>query len=139
MKCRTLIAALAACTVSLSLANAANAVEKSNPDEKDGGWGGAFGSGPGPGDPSLGGSTMPPGGDKGKEKEADRHEKAAERKRKEAERKKKEAEKASARPPAVKPTDRVNDTVRNTPAASHTPPRSTTVLQTAPPKRIAAP
>jgi hypothetical protein len=45
-----------------------------------GGWGGV--PGPGPGDPSLGGTGMPHGGDASKVAEADRKDKEAERKKK---------------------------------------------------------
>lgn len=51
---------------------------------------GGIGSGPGPGDPSLGGTGMPPGGDKAGVAAAERAEKIAERKRLEADRKKEE-------------------------------------------------
>lgn len=105
MRSSNLAAALVACTVALGLATAANALEKADPVDpsKQGGGGGTWGIGPGPSDPSLGGMTMPPGGDERKQKEAERKDREAERKRKETERKKAEADK-----PAAKSIGKVN-------------------------------
>ena len=75
-------AAFAACFgASLPVA----ALDKSDPVPGEAG-----GIGSGPGDPSLGGSRMPPGGDAAGVAAAERAEKIAERKRLEAERRKEE-------------------------------------------------
>ena len=76
MKRFILIAALAACTVQLSIATSANALSNWNPGDPTGsGGGGSWGPvpiGPGPGDPSLDSSKMPPGGDDRKNPRADK-------------------------------------------------------------------
>lgn len=107
MKHPSLIAALAACMFSLSFATVAHALEKSDPPKEE--WGGA-GLGVGPGDPSLGGTTMPPGGDERKQKEAERKDKEAERKRKEAEQRAKQAEKPVVKSIGKVPTPRHTST-----------------------------
>jgi hypothetical protein len=100
MKRFNLVAALAALTVSLGTSIPVAALQKSDPGGCSGGGfdsdtcadrGG--GGSPGPGDPSLDPSGMPPGGDAAGEAAADRAEKAAERKRKEAEKRKEDERK----------------------------------------------
>ncbi len=86
-----LAAALAACAVFCGTVGQAQALQQAKPPLiRDSG---GLGSGPGPGDPSLGGSRMPPGGDEAGVAAAERAEKLAERRRQEAERRKEEARK----------------------------------------------
>ena len=88
-----LVAATAAFTVCFGACQTAAALEKSDPW-----WSDAGGTGSGPGDPSLGGTRMPPGGDGagvGAAERADKKREAAERK-KEEERQRREAEAARA-------------------------------------------
>lgn len=87
MKKFKLVATMAAFAGCFLASQPVAALEKSDPP-----WGeaGGIGSGPGPGDPSLGGSRIPPGGDAAGVAAAERAEKAAERRRLEAERKKEE-------------------------------------------------
>ncbi len=90
-----LVAASAALAVSLGTLTPAAALDKANPDSLLSDGGGGIGS-PGPGDPILDPSNMPPGGDADGVAASERADKAAQRreeaaKRKEEERKKREA------------------------------------------------
>ena len=82
-----LVAAAAAFAGCFGASQPAAALDKSDPVPETAG---GIGSGPGPGDPSLGGTRMPPGGDAAGVAAAERAEKIAERKRQEAERRKEE-------------------------------------------------
>jgi len=82
-----LAAVYAAFAVCVGASQPAAALDKSDPVPDQAG---GIGSSPGPGDPSLGGSRMPPGGDAAGVAAAERAEKIAERKRLEAERRKEE-------------------------------------------------
>lgn len=88
MKRLHLVPTLAAMAVAFTATTTTHALEQSDPPLiRDSG---GMGSSPGVGDPSLGGTRMPPGGDKERVDAAERAEKAAERKAKAAEQKKQE-------------------------------------------------
>ncbi len=90
MKTFHLVATLAAIAVAFTAATTTHALEQADPPLiRDSG-------GTGAGDPSLGGTRMPPGGDKAGVAAAERAEKIADRKAKEAEKKKQEERRRQA-------------------------------------------
>lgn len=99
MKRLHLVATQVVMAVAFVTTNSVQALEQSKPPLiRDTG---GTGSSPGPGDPSLGGTRMPPGGDKQGVDAAERAEKAAERRAKAAEKKKEEERRKAAQDAAA--------------------------------------